>query len=175
MIGMRKIMFVAAAAAGLYGAARWWRQNRRTGTNVVNQIIDPWLVRRGLISGSRGELGLIEHVGRRSGIVRRTPIHPIATAGGIRIIVPIGDRSEWARNVMAAGHCRLLLADHLLELDQPVLETPAEVPGLPLPVRVLFDWLGFRYLRLRIVGETPPDARVAMNERTAVEREAVPA
>lgn len=169
---MRKIMFLAAAAVGLYGAARWWRQNRRTGAKLVNRIIDPWLVRRGLISGSRGELGLIEHVGRKSGIVRRTPIHPMATAGGFRIIVPIGDRSEWARNVMAAGHCRLVLGDRLLELHEPVLETPAEVPGLPRSVRVLFEWLGFRYLRLRIVEETQLDARVATIERTDVKREA---
>jgi deazaflavin-dependent oxidoreductase (nitroreductase family) len=97
---------------------------------------------------------LIEHVGRRSGIVRRTPIHPVPTDDGFRIIVPIGEESEWARNVLAAGHCRLVLGDRLVELDQPVLERPAEVPDLPGPVRGLFEWLGFRYLRLRTIEET---------------------
>lgn len=155
---MRKLLIVAAAAAGLYGAAQWWRQNRRAGTDFVNRIVDPWLVRRGLISSSRDELGLIEHVGRKSGTVRRTPIHPMPTEGGYRIIVPIGERSEWARNVLAAGHCRLLLSDRVLELDEPVLETPTEVPDLPRPVRVLFDWLGFRYLRLRTFGESRLEA-----------------
>jgi deazaflavin-dependent oxidoreductase (nitroreductase family) len=168
---MRKLIFIAAGAAGVYGAARWWRKNRRIGADFVNQIIDPWLIRRGLISGSRGELALIEHVGRKSGTVRRTPIHPVATADGFRIIVPIGERSEWARNVLAAGHCRLVLGDRVLELDEPVLETPAEVPGLPRLVRALFQWLGFRYLRLRSFGDTQPEAVVPTIERIPIGRE----
>lgn len=45
----------------------------------------------------------------------------------------------------------MVLGEGLLELDQPVLESPADVPGLPPPVRALFEWLGFRYLRLRYV------------------------
>lgn len=146
---MRKLLFLILAAAGLYGAARWWREHRRFGADVVNRIIDPWLERQGVISGSHGELGLIEHVGRKTGIVRRTPIHPEPTDDGFRIIVPIGEQSEWARNVLAAGHCRMVLGDRTIELDEPVLETPADVPGLPRPVRALFEWLGFRYLRLR--------------------------
>jgi hypothetical protein len=166
---MRKLILFVAAAAGLYTAARWWRQHPRTGAGFVNGIVNPWLERRGLIGASQGELGLIEHVGRRSGIVRRTPIHPMPTADGFRIIVPIGDRSEWVRNVMAAGHCRLVLGDRLIELDEPVFETPADVPDLPRPVRVLFDWLGFRYLRLRRFDETNAV------EEVRVRREAVPA
>lgn len=155
---MRRLIVLAAGTAGLYGAARWWRQNRRVGVQFVNRTINPWLERRGLIGGSRGEVALIEHVGRRSGIVRRTPIHPMATADGFRIIIPIGERSEWARNVLAAGHCRLVLGDRLLELDEPVLETPAEVPGLSHLVSALFEWLGFRYLRLRTFGASQNDA-----------------
>ena len=30
---------------------------------------------------------------------------------------PLGDHSEWARNVLAAGHCRLQLRDVVYELD----------------------------------------------------------
>jgi hypothetical protein len=162
-------MFVAAAVAGLFGAARWWRQNRRAGADFVNRIVDPWLVRRGLIGGSHGELGLIEHIGRKSGNVRRTPIHPMPTADGFRIIVPIGERSEWARNVLAAGHCRLVLDGRVLELHDPVLESPAEVPGIPSPVRALFEWLGFRYLRLRTFRATQANAPAVTIERTAIE------
>jgi deazaflavin-dependent oxidoreductase (nitroreductase family) len=165
---MRKLIVFVAVAAGLYGIAAWWRRHRRAGADFVNRIVNPWLVRRGLIGGSRGELGLIEHVGRKSGTVRRTPIHPMPTADGFRIIVPIGERSEWVRNVQAAGHCRLVIGDRVFELDEPMLETPAEVPGIPRPVRALFDWLGFRYLHLRTFGE-------AQLATTPVVREAVPA
>lgn len=172
---MRKLVFVAAVAAALCGVAYWWRQHRRVGTAFVNQTINPWLVRRGLISGSRGELGLIEHVGRKSGTVRRTAIHPMPTPDGFRIIVPVGEESQWARNVLAAGHCRLLVGDRLFELDEPVLETPAEVPDLPRPVRALFGWLGFRYLRLRTFGEAEEAIPEATPEASPIEREAVPA
>jgi deazaflavin-dependent oxidoreductase (nitroreductase family) len=172
---MRRLIFIGAAAAGLYGAARWWRQNRRFGADFVNHIVDPWLVRRGFVRGSRDELGLIEHIGRKSGIVRRTPIHPMPTSDGFRIIVPIGERSEWARNVLAAGRCRLVLGKQLLELDHPVLETPAEVPGLPRAVRGLFEWLGFRYLRLSTVRESKPQDVVPTIEVNRSESEAVAA
>jgi hypothetical protein len=171
---MRKLMFFAAVVAGLYGAVRWWRRNRRVGTDCVNRIINPWLERRGLIGRSRGELALIEHVGRKSGTVRRAAIHPMPIEGGFRIIVPVGEESQWARNVMAAGHCRLLLGDRVIELDEPTLETPAEVPDLPRPVCALFEWLGFRYLRLRTFAEGEP-AVAAATEAAPVRCELVPA
>ena len=169
---MPRLLVLAATAAGLYAAARWWREHRRTGTDFVNDKINPWLERHGLISGSRGELGLIEHIGRNSRLVRLTPIHPMPIPGGFRIIVPVGDRSQWARNVLAAGHCRLLFGDRAFELDEPVLETPADVPDLPRPVRALFEWLGFRYLRLRTLA-ADPEAVLPTVDGAPVEREAV--
>lgn len=172
---MRKLLFFIAAAAGIFSAARWWRENRRVGAGVVNRFIDPWLERQGVVGGSHGELGLIEHVGRKSGTVRRTLIHPMPTEGGYRIIVPIGEESEWARNVLAAGHCRLVLSDRTVELDEPVLETPAEVPDLPRPVRALFEWLGFRYLRLRTFGAIEPDAGAPTDEVSSTQRVLTPA
>ncbi len=172
---MRKLMFLAATALGLYAAARWWREHRRAGADYVNTIINPWLERHGLISGSHGELGMIEHVGRRSGIVRLTPIHPMPIMDGFRIIVPVGERSEWARNVLASGRCRLLIGDRRFELDEPVLETPADVPDLPRPVRALFGWLGFRYLHLRFSERAQPHAVVPTIEEALIGREAVPA
>lgn len=172
---MRRLMFLAATALGLYAAARWWREHRRSGTDYVNHSINPWLERHGLISGSHGELGLIEHVGRKSGVVRLTPIHPMPIVDGFRIIVPVGERSEWARNVLAAGHCRLRIGDRRFELDEPVLETPSEVPDLPRPVRALFGWLGFRYLRLRTLAEAQPHAVVSTLEEALIRLEAVPA
>jgi deazaflavin-dependent oxidoreductase (nitroreductase family) len=170
---MRKLILLVAAATGLYAAVRWWRQHRRFGAEFVNRTVNPWLERRGLVRGSRGELALIEHVGRKSGVVRRTPIHPMPTPDGFRIIVPIGERSEWLRNVLAAGHCRLVLGDRLLELDEPAVEMPAEVPDLPRPLRALFGWLGFRYLRLRMFREVWSEAPIPVTETPP--KELVPA
>ena len=161
---MRKIVLLAAVAAGIYGAIEWWRHNRRAGAGLMNRVVNGWLQRRGLIRASRGELALIEHVGRRTGTVRQTPIHPMPIDGGYRVIVPIGERSEWAHNVLAAGRCRLLLGDETLELHEPILEAPADVPGLAAPVRALFEWLGFRYLRLSVAAPSSTDAPASILE-----------
>jgi deazaflavin-dependent oxidoreductase (nitroreductase family) len=172
---MRKLMLLTGACAVSCVAARWWRQNRRVGAEFVNRVVNPWLESRGFVSGSRGELALIEHVGRVSGTVRLTPIHPMPTEDGFRIIVPIGDRSQWARNVLAAGRARLQIGDRLLELDDPVFERPADVGSLPAPVRALFEWLGFRYLRLRTVRAVEPGASRSAAEIVHRPRHAVAA
>jgi deazaflavin-dependent oxidoreductase (nitroreductase family) len=166
---MRKLSFLAATALALYVVAEWWRAHRRVGVDFMNRTVNPWLERRGVLGASRGELGLIEHVGRTSGTVRQTPIHPMPIAGGFRIIVPVGERSEWARNVLAAGRCRLLIGDRSFELDEPVLETAADVPDLAPPVRALFGWLGFRYLRLRTFDPVEAPTEVAAPADAAVE------
>jgi hypothetical protein len=173
---MRTLSFLASTALALFVLAEWWRAHRRVGVEFMNRTVNPWLERRGVLGSSRGELGLIEHVGRISGTVRQTPIHPMPIAGGFRIIVPVGERSEWARNVLAAGRCRLLVGDRTFDLDEPVLETPADVPDLPRPVRALFGWLGFRYLRLRTfeTAETPAEAAAPAQIAAAAETVAVP-
>ncbi len=56
---------------------------------------------------------------------------------------------------------------------KPVLETPAQAPGLSRPVRALFGWLGFRYLRLRTFREAVPVVIEATEE--VASGEAVPA
>jgi deazaflavin-dependent oxidoreductase (nitroreductase family) len=165
---MRKLAFLVATAAGLYGLVLWWRNHRRAGTDFMNRTVNPWLERHGLVGGKGSELGVIEHIGRKSGILRRTAIYPMPIPDGFRIIVPVGGASQWARNVLAAGRCRLLIRERTFDLDQPVLETPDEVPALPRPVRALFGWLGFRYLRLRTVSETPSGARDLVPEPEAV-------
>jgi deazaflavin-dependent oxidoreductase (nitroreductase family) len=129
----------------------------------VNRVVDPWLVRQGVIAESGGELGLIEHVGRVSGTIRRTPVHPVATETGFRIVVPLGDHSEWAANVLAAGHCRLQVGPLVHELDEPALVVPTRVEDLPRELARVMEWLGFRYLLLHRYAqhecalETPPE------------------
>jgi deazaflavin-dependent oxidoreductase (nitroreductase family) len=154
------------AAVGLIGIVaaivEWWRQHPRFGAAYVNRVVDPWLVRQGVIAESGGELGLIEHVGRVSGTIRRTPVHPVATETGFRIVVPLGDHSEWAANVLAAGHCRLQVGPLVHELDEPALVVPTRVEDLPRELARVMEWLGFRYLLLHRYAqhegalETPP-------------------
>ena len=151
---MRRVLMIIGAVAGLaVGFAAWWRRHPRTGAAWVTKVADPWLVRQGLLESSNGELGLLEHVGRKTETVRLTPIRPVPTAEGFRIVVPLGLESQWARNVLAAGHCRLQVGEVVHELDEPRLVLPSAVEGLPRLATRVMDWLGFRYLVLHRFGE----------------------
>lgn len=136
-----------AAVAGV--AVAYWRRHPRIGTHLMNAIVNPLLLRRGLAGGHRSEIGTIEHVGRKTGIRRLTPVHPERTPEGFRIIVPLGSHSEWARNVVNAGHCRLQVHETVYELDEPALVPASEVPELPAVAQTMLGALGFEYLKLR--------------------------
>lgn len=170
---MRKLFWFGVVAGVVAGAAAWWRRHPRVGAAWVNRVVDPWLVRQGVVMSSKGEIGLLEHVGRKTGTVRVTPVHPIRTPDGFRIIVPLGVESQWARNVLAAGHTRLQVGEMIHELDEPQLVPASAVDGLPdLATRVM-DWLGFRYLVMRQFAagdgtlEALPPAAVVSAEPTA--------
>lgn len=152
---MKRLITAVAAVAAIGGGVMWWRRHPRAGAAWVNRVANPWLVRRGVPVLSRGEIGLLEHVGRRSGAVRVTPVHPVPTAEGFRIIVPLGTESQWVRNVLAAGRCRLQVEGEVHELDEPRLFRPAQVTDVPDVVARVLDWLGFRYLALRRFSHGP--------------------
>ena len=94
----------------------------------MNRVVNPWLVEHQAADRSAGEIGLLEHIGRASGKVRVSPVHPVPIEGGYRIVVPLGAESQWARNVLAAGHCRLQIGDSVHELGL--------APGVPATATV---------------------------------------
>ena len=147
---MRRIVVgIAISAAISGGAVRAWRRNPRLGASFVNAVVNPALFRHDLAGTGASEIGSLEHVGRTSGIRRLTPVHPEATQTGFRVLVPLGMKSEWARNVLAAGHCRLQLHDRVFDLDEPAMVAAGDLDGLSWPVRRLMAALGLQYLTLR--------------------------
>jgi hypothetical protein len=151
---MRRLIVVSVVvvAAGAFVAGR---RDRRLGSGFMNRVVGPVLVERGLSGRGASEIGTLEHVGRRSGTRRLTPIHPVLVPDGMRIVVPLAECSEWARNVLAAGGCRIELHGDVHVLDRPVLALPQDVPGLPAPVRWLGTALDTRYLLLHEVSREP--------------------
>jgi len=156
---MRNIAVVlalpVAIGAVVVGAVRIWRRHPRVGTAFVNSVVNPVLLRRGLVGHGRAEIAMLEHVGRRSGTKRLTPVHPEATQNGFRIVVPLGVQSEWARNVIAAGHCRIQLHDQVFDLDEPAMVDAGEAKDMPWPLRRVMAALGFKYLNLRTFAVHP--------------------
>lgn len=172
---MRRMLVLVGAIASLAAAAVVaFRRNPRIGTRFVNERVNPLLVARGLSGRGRSELGTIEHIGRRSGTRRLTPVHPTPIERGFRIMVPVGTRCEWARNVVAAGHCRMELGDEVYELDEPELVLARTMPELALPIRLASSALGFMYLRLHTFAHHPGTLDEPQAARETTGSEAAP-
>lgn len=78
----------------------------------------------------------LEHVGRKSGTLRHTPLRAFRTGDTVVIGLNFGRQSDWYRNIKAAGTCRLRLRGAQLTLGAPAL-VPVEqgVRDMPWPFR----------------------------------------
>ncbi len=154
---MHKLLVPILGLLGMVALVVAWMRDTRIGAGFANDVVNPVLVRRGLSGSGASELATLEHIGRRTGTRRLTPLHAIPTADGVRFAVPLGERSEWARNVLAAGRCRMRYQDKLVELDDPRLLLPTQDPAMHPVLGRITEWLGWRYLVLRRVAEQPGD------------------
>lgn len=121
----------------------------------VNENVNPWLLGHHVAGGAHSEIGTLEHVGRVSGSTYHTPVHPTLHDETLVIPAPLGVGSEWARNVLHAGHARLQLHEMLYELDRPELIPVEETGFFPPQIAGAFDRMGWRYLRMHVVASTP--------------------
>jgi deazaflavin-dependent oxidoreductase (nitroreductase family) len=70
--------------------------------------------------------GVLEHRGRRSGKVFRTPVVVRRVGDGFIVPMPWGEGTDWYRNVRAAGEAMIRWNGRTYRVDQPeVLETEA--------------------------------------------------
>jgi deazaflavin-dependent oxidoreductase (nitroreductase family) len=163
--------------AGVIGASVMtvlaWRRGRRAGEapfgrarNAMNGRVNPWLMQHGLTGGEHSEIGTIEHVGRKTGVAHTTPVYPTFVEDRVWIPLPYGEASQWAQNVLAAGHCQLHLHGTVYRLDEPQIVPATENPMLPQLAARFAGWLGVRYLRLHRFAEP--------QETLATEPSAVP-
>ncbi|MCO5556221.1 hypothetical protein L7F22_009767 [Adiantum nelumboides] len=76
--------------------------------------------------------GFVEHRGRRTGRIRRTPIvaHPVE--GGFAVALPYGDRVDWLRNLQASGSGRLRSHGRWYRVDTPRVVPISEEGGEPV-------------------------------------------
>ncbi|HEY7048567.1 MAG TPA: nitroreductase family deazaflavin-dependent oxidoreductase [Jatrophihabitantaceae bacterium] len=82
--------------------------------------------------------GVVLHQGRRSGRVYETPVNVFATASGFRIALTYGADSDWVKNVLAAGRCRLRTRGHERALTDPhLVHDPARHGVRPFERQIL--------------------------------------
>ena len=107
------------------------RFNRR----VTNPILWP-------IVGWLPGYGTIVHVGRRSRRTYRTPVLAFRRSDRFVIALTYGRRTEWARNVLAAGACLFESRTAMTRLVEPRFVHDEARAGVPVLVRFPLRVLG---------------------------------
>lgn len=67
----------------------------------------------------RGVRPVLTHVGRASGTTYRTPLDAHPVPGGFLFVPLYGPRTDWVRNVLAAGEARLTIGGEEVRLESP--------------------------------------------------------
>lgn len=95
--------------------------------------------------------GIIRHRGRRTGQRHETPVGVVADGDGFLIALPYGVRTQWLRNVLAAGEAELVTEGRTVAVDQPeVIATASVVDRFSAMDRRMFGWFSTtECLRLR--------------------------
>jgi hypothetical protein len=155
---------ISAAATGIAVALSQWRRTPTASATgraapgargwlrtFVAHRFNPIVIRLGLVGGRRSPWSFLEHVGRSSGTVYRTPVLPKVAGGYVYVPLPYGEDVHWARNVRSAGHCRLQRQGSVLDLDEPAVIAAAEQPGIPAWYRSYLERRRARTLRLHVL------------------------
>jgi deazaflavin-dependent oxidoreductase (nitroreductase family) len=74
----------------------------------------------------------LEHTGRKSGIVRHTPVRAFRAGDTVIIGLNFGRQSDWYQNIKAAGTCRIRMGGEQLTLGAPAL-VPAGQAAKDIP------------------------------------------
>jgi deazaflavin-dependent oxidoreductase (nitroreductase family) len=96
------------------------------------------------ISGTqRSSWGLLTHVGRRSGRVYQTSLGTNAYGDGFLLPLGYGPRTDWYRNLMAAGVCTLAWKGRSYQLERPeLISGPEAMRAWPIRDRILLQLAG---------------------------------
>jgi deazaflavin-dependent oxidoreductase (nitroreductase family) len=83
------------------------------------------------LAGRLPSMGIVIHVGRRTGNVYRTPVNVFRTDDGFRFALTYGRDAEWVRNALSFGAVRLVTRHREYELTAPQLVSDPERQGVP--------------------------------------------
>ena len=128
----------------------------RRAVRVVARFVNPVVV---LIAGRRWMpiLGILHHVGRRSGHSYATPLGMRRLGDSFVMPRTFGEDAAWYRNVLAAGGCGVTYLGAEYTLVEPeVIDYAVAAPAFPRYERLQFRLIGIdEYLRLRIAPSSP--------------------
>jgi deazaflavin-dependent oxidoreductase (nitroreductase family) len=90
----------------------------------------------GLFAGWLPGFGILNHVGRKSGKVYRTPINVFRASNGFIIALTYSSQSERVNNALAAGGCELTTRGNRYQLSAPKVVRDPTRKRFPFPVRL---------------------------------------
>lgn len=99
----------------------------RVVTNPILGRLAPWLP----------GFGVIYHRGRTSGRGYHNPVNVFRRDDGFVVALTYGSRTDWVKNVLAAGECDLLTRGQRYHLVNPTVYIDTERSGMPAPVRMI--------------------------------------
>lgn len=88
---------------------QWLARFNRFVTNPVQRLWAGWAP----------TMGILEHVGRRSGRTYRTPLTVFTTDDGVAILLTYGPNRDWLKNLTAAGGGQLRRHGHSIAVRDP--------------------------------------------------------
>jgi deazaflavin-dependent oxidoreductase (nitroreductase family) len=101
----------------------------RFNLKVTNRVLGPLAER---LPG----FGVVIHVGRRSGAVRRTPVNVFRRGDRYVVALTYGADSQWVRNVLAAGELDVEIRGRRIRLTAPEIVHDEARRLVPAPVRI---------------------------------------
>jgi deazaflavin-dependent oxidoreductase (nitroreductase family) len=132
-LGVVIITLIAATGVGMMRFQK--RRLAKVNIAFTNRITS-------LFAGWLPGFGILKHVGRRSGRVYRTPVNVFRAPNRFIIALTYSSKSEWVKNVIAAGGCELKTRGEQYRLSAPkVVRDPAR-RQFPIPVRVVLRIVG---------------------------------
>jgi deazaflavin-dependent oxidoreductase (nitroreductase family) len=73
-------------------------------------------------AGTEGSnTSVVQHVGRRSGRTYQTPVVAVEHDDTFLIALPYGQRTDWLKNVLAAGKATVVTHGRSYDVDRPVV------------------------------------------------------
>lgn len=113
---------------------QWLARFNRHVTNPIQRLWAGWAP----------TMGILHHVGRRSGKSYRTPLTVFTTRDGVAVLLTYGPDRDWLKNLTAAGTGTLRRHGRSLPVTNPRVMSKAEAaPHVTGWMRPLFTLLPF--------------------------------
>ena len=75
-------------------------------------------------------MGILEHIGRKSGTPYRTPLTVFSTDDGVAVLLTYGPNRDWLKNIVSAGGGQMRRYGKTFELTDPRVMPKAEASPL---------------------------------------------